>query len=168
MADDICKETVIRWKVNGEDVVKNFQYKLPFGWYFFYRHAVDDNNNLSHALSSIEDKFITDRWECQLFAFIFSISEVNAFLILRYFVYYGLRWGGMPALLEFCRKLAWKIMNNIYIGGNQGGGGGFFPDSIHLLMAAPRHVRRYQNPRWICTGKTVYQRYSCSFKCGKA
>ena len=24
LVDDTCKEAVIRWKVNGEDVVKNF------------------------------------------------------------------------------------------------------------------------------------------------
>ena len=49
----------------------------------------------------------------------------------------------------------------------RGGGGEFFPDSIHWFMAAPRNVRRYQNRRWICTAKTAYQKYNCSFKYGK-
>ena len=91
LVDDIYKETVIKCKENGEDVVKKFKYKLPFDWYFHYRHLVDDHDNIMHVLSSIEYKWMADRWECQVFAFILAISEVNAFLILRYFVYCGLR-----------------------------------------------------------------------------
>ena len=86
LADDTCKKTVRRWKVNGEDVVKKFNYKLPFDWYFCYRHAVDDHNNLRHALPSIEDTRMTHLWECWVFAFSLAISDVSAFLILRYFV----------------------------------------------------------------------------------
>ena len=57
------------------------------------------------------------------------------------------------SILEFCHKLVWKIINNIYIGEREGGGGEFLPDSIHQLMTAPRHARRYHNWRWICTEK---------------
>ena len=35
------KETVRIRKENGEDVMKNFKYKLPFDWNFSYHHAVD-------------------------------------------------------------------------------------------------------------------------------
>ena len=52
------------WKENGEDEVKNFKYKLPFGWHFCYRHAVDDHNNLRHAIPSIEDTRVTHMWQC--------------------------------------------------------------------------------------------------------
>ena len=65
---------------------------------------------------------MTDRLECRVFYFIFYLSEVNEFLILRYFVCCGLRLEGMPILLEFSRKLAWQIINNIYIGECGGGG----------------------------------------------
>ena len=116
LADDTCNDTVRRWKENGEDVVKKFKYKLKFDWYFYYRHAVDDHNSLSHALPPIEYKWTTDRWECRLFALIFYISEVNAFFIIRYFVYCGLCWEGTPTLLEFRRKLVGKLINNIYFG----------------------------------------------------
>ena len=47
------KETVRRWKANGEDLVKKFKYKIPFDWKFCYCHAVDNHNNLRHALPSI-------------------------------------------------------------------------------------------------------------------
>ena len=62
LVDDKFKETVRIWKENVEDVVKKFKYKLPFGWYFRYRHAVDNHNNLRHALPSIEDALMTHQW----------------------------------------------------------------------------------------------------------
>ena len=93
------KETVIRWKGNGEDVVNNFKYKLPFDWNFCYQCSVDDHNNLRHALKSIEDTCMTDWWECQIFAFILSISKVHTFFILRHFVYFFLRQEVMPEQL---------------------------------------------------------------------
>ena len=49
------------------------------------------------------------------FAFILAISEVNKFLILRYFVYCGLFREGMPTLLEFRWKLMWQLINNTNI-----------------------------------------------------
>ena len=53
LADETCKESVRRWKENVEDMVKKFNYKLPFDCYFRYRHTVDYHNNLSHSLPSI-------------------------------------------------------------------------------------------------------------------
>ena len=79
LVDETCKGTVRRWKENGEDVVKKFKYKLPFDLHFCYCCAVDDHNNLRHTLPSIEDRWVTDWWECRVFAFILAISEVNAF-----------------------------------------------------------------------------------------
>ena len=86
-------------------MVKKFKYKLPFDWHFCNHHAIDNNNNIRHALSSIEDTRMTDWWECQVFAFILAISALNVFLILRYFVYYRLRQEGMPTILEFFQRL---------------------------------------------------------------
>ena len=51
LVDESCKETVRRLKENAEEVLKNFNYKLPFDWCFHYCRAVDDHNNLRHALS---------------------------------------------------------------------------------------------------------------------
>ena len=109
---------------------------------------------------------MTDQWECQVFAFILAISEVNAFLILRYFVYCRLCPEGIPTLLEFCQKLVWQLINNIY-NREWEEGGELLSESIYLLMTTPRHARIYQNLRWICTEKITYQQYSCSFKCIK-
>ena len=46
LEDDTFKETVRIWKENGEDVMNNFKYKLPFDWHFCYHHVIDDRNNL--------------------------------------------------------------------------------------------------------------------------
>ena len=82
--------------------MKKFKYKLPFDCNFSYHHVIDDNNNLRNALPSLEDTWMTDRWECRVFTFILAILEVNTFLILLYYVYCGLHWEVMPALMDFC------------------------------------------------------------------
>ena len=102
-------------------MVNKFKYKLTFYWHFCYLHAIYYHYNRRHALPSIEDIRMTDRWECHVFAFILAILEVNAFLILRYFVYYGLRQYVMPELLEFCRSWRGNLLT-IYKLGNRGGG----------------------------------------------
>ena len=122
LAYDTCKETVIRWKENGEYMVKKFKYKLPFDLNFRYRYAVYDHNNLKHALPLTEDTWMTYCWECRIFAFNLAISEVNEFLILHYVVYCGLCQEGMNTLVYLFRKLAWQPINNIYIGELGGGG----------------------------------------------
>ena len=83
---DSCKMAKRRWRgEGGVDCSRTFQYTCPFDWHFRYRHAVDDHNNLRHALPSIEDSWVTQQWETRVFSFIVAISEVNAFLCLRYF-----------------------------------------------------------------------------------
>ena len=80
-------------------------------------------------MTSIEDTWMTDWWECQVFAFVLAISEVHEFLILRYFVYCGLHWEGVPTLQDCLRKFLCQIINNIYIG-ERGGGVSFFQNSF--------------------------------------
>ena len=71
-------------------------------------------------------------------------------------------------LLNFCWNLALQLINNIYIRERKGGGAGveLLLDPINRFITAPRHTRRYQNYRCICTVKPVNQQYNCSFKCG--
>ena len=57
-----CKEAT-RTKVDGgTQMRKTFLYTKPFHLHFKYRHAVDDHNNLRHALPSLEDSWRTERW----------------------------------------------------------------------------------------------------------
>ncbi len=58
-----CREALRKWTDGGIEVVRRFRYACPFDWHFRYRHAVDDHNNLCHALLSIEDSWATQRWE---------------------------------------------------------------------------------------------------------
>ncbi|KAG7350891.1 transposase IS4 [Nitzschia inconspicua] len=74
-----------RRRVDGE--VKTFKYTETFENHYRYRHAVDDHNNLRHSDISLEETWVTHRWENRAFAFILAITEVNAYLAMRYFVW---------------------------------------------------------------------------------
>jgi hypothetical protein len=50
LTDETCKHTKRSWLENGVQRVKEFVYALPFDWHFRYCHAVDDHNNLRHAV----------------------------------------------------------------------------------------------------------------------
>jgi hypothetical protein len=96
-------------------VVCQFRYACPFNWHFRYQHAVDDHNNLCHGLPSVEDSWTTQQWEIQVFLFVLAISEVNAFLALRYFTFAKGTIPGCPTLIVFCRQLAWQLIRNSWI-----------------------------------------------------
>ena len=81
---------------DGVKVACRFRYPFPVDWHFKYRHAVNDHNNLRHALPS----------EVRVFSFILAVCEVNAFLEMRYFNYAKGMIEGRPTLLVFCRRLA--------------------------------------------------------------
>ena len=82
------------------EVVCQFRYACPFNWHFRYQHAVDDHNNLCHGLPSVEDSWTTQQWEIQVFLFVLAISEVNAFLALRYFTFAKGTIPGCPTLID--------------------------------------------------------------------
>ena len=92
----LCDEDDGNWGATGIDkrrcmegdrvVERKFKYTCPYDWHFWYRHAVDDHNNLRHATPAVEESWITKRWECRVFSFLLAVSEINAFLALRYFV----------------------------------------------------------------------------------
>jgi hypothetical protein len=54
-SDENCKEAKRTWMENGVKVACRFHYPCPIDWHFKYRHAVDDHNNLRHALPLIKD-----------------------------------------------------------------------------------------------------------------
>jgi hypothetical protein len=71
--------------VDGEQ--KTFKYMEPFENHYLYRHAVDDHNNLRHSDISLEETWVTHRWENIVFAFVLAITEVNVYLAMRFFVW---------------------------------------------------------------------------------
>lgn len=49
-----------RYCCSGDDRV-SFKNEKPCDWHFCYHHAVDDHNNLHHALAFLEDTWLTQR-----------------------------------------------------------------------------------------------------------
>jgi hypothetical protein len=166
LADESCRSTTRKWVEDGVETFKEFVYKRPFDWHFRFRHAVDDHNNLWHALPSIEDTWLTQRWECRVFAFILAVSEVNAFLVLRYFVY-GNDKNEAPTLLAFRRRLAWQLIQNEWLVVGEMEGQCVLAGSEHTFLVAPTHAKEYRNRHWVCTAASKYQQYKCSLNCGR-
>ena len=121
LMDETCNETVSGWKENWEDIVKKFNYKLSFYLNFSYRHAFDDQNNLRHALPSIEYTKVTDWWDCWVFIYILSISKVTKFLILHYFVYCELCQEGRLRHLSFVRSWCGNLLTIHTLGNRRKG-----------------------------------------------
>ena len=69
LSDDTCWTMTRTWVKNGLDVVRTFTYLFPFDWHFRFRHAINNHNNLRHTLPSIEDTWLTRRWEVRVFLF---------------------------------------------------------------------------------------------------
>ena len=132
-----------------------------------YRHAVDDHNNLRHALPSIEDSWVTHRWEIRVFLFVLAISEVNAFLALRYFTFAKGTIAGCPTLIVFRRRLAWQLIRNSWIAAEESAAGLEGITSVHMLMTALYHAKLYRNRQWTCTAVVRFQQYMCKHGCGK-
>ena len=85
------------------------QYTEPFYLHFRYRHAVDDHNNLRHQVPSLEETWTSCCWACHVFAFLLAVTEVNAYLTVRYFVWTQEE---MMTLIEFRHQLAWAPIKN--------------------------------------------------------
>ena len=68
-------------------IKKSFKYTETFYNHYKYCHAVDDHNNLRHQVPSIEGSWVTHRWPARVFSFLLAISETNAFLSFRNFVW---------------------------------------------------------------------------------
>ena len=70
--------------VGGEQV--EFQYGEYQRWYYYARHAVDDNNNNRQGCLSYEERFCPRDWPTRQFGFLFALSMTNAFLAYNHFV----------------------------------------------------------------------------------
>ena len=71
---------------------------------------VDDHNSRRHSSITIEEVWATKTWEHRVFAFFLAITEVNLFLVTRY--YYNEETTGQ---LDLRKKLAKALINNKYI-----------------------------------------------------
>jgi hypothetical protein len=101
LATQHCQAVKRKWTNRGVVESRSFRYPCPIDWHYKFRHAIDDHNNLCHSLPSIKDTWRTTRWEIRVFAFIIAISEVNAFLAIRFFCFANGTLPGMPTLRKF-------------------------------------------------------------------
>jgi hypothetical protein len=164
-SDDTCKTAV---RGNGADRI-TFDYTNPFDWHFRYRHAVDDHNNLRHALPSQEDTWKTTRWEIRVFTFLLALSEVNAYLALRLRFF---KWAcrAEMTLLQFHRHLSGFMINNPWLPNNYEVvvQEDITRDVACDVILAPKHAKGFHYGRWDCTAKAATQQYICkAYGCKK-
>ena len=86
--------------------------------HYNYRGAVDEHNIYWHDCGTkhgliLEETWKTKRWENFVFAFILAVSEVNAYLAMRYF-------GELKMTqLEFRKNLAFELIHNTLESGTE-------------------------------------------------
>jgi hypothetical protein len=155
--------------VNGTKVV--FEYIDPIANHFDYRHCVDDNNHLQHMRPSIEETWKTHRWVLRVLAFFLPVSEVNAFLCFRYYV-----WNKLNRMYfhAFRRALSIEMMHNTFHEDNGVEDSNQEPRrsprqttaNNHELTSAPQNCTRWNvREGWIQNCKNPYQQvcYSTGF-----
>ena len=104
-----------REKLGDGSVVKRiFKYTESFSNHYKFRHLIDDHNHVHHALPAIEVTWKTLRWENPVFTFILAVTEINAYLLLRFFVWKPST-TNEPTLLQFCRSLTLQLIDNQWL-----------------------------------------------------
>jgi hypothetical protein len=94
---------------NRREKIK-FHYPEVFGNHFKYRHMVDDHNARRHAPISFEENWATKTWTQRVFAFLLSVSEVNAQLLMKYFYK-----SEDVSQITFRKALSYELINNKYL-----------------------------------------------------
>ena len=81
-------------------------------WYYFGRHAVDDNNNNRQGHLPFEEAYCSKRWDLQQLGFIIALAQTNALLAYNLFLHHK---QGLPPFLkaEFQRSLARELVYNL-------------------------------------------------------
>ena len=97
---------------------KTFKYTEVIGNHYNYCVSVDEHNPYRHDCRtknglSLEETWKTTRWANRVFAFILAVSEVNAYLTMRYF-------GELKMTqLEFRKNLAFELIHNTLESGTE-------------------------------------------------
>ena len=111
LENDGQKDSVRKYRVDGEDKETTFKYTIPFSNHFDYRHIVDDHNAIRHQVPSLEQTWRTHRWETWVFSFLLVVMEVNCCLVFHFCV-----WDDANKLdfMRFRLELAWSLVFNEY------------------------------------------------------
>ena len=97
-------------RVGGELV--EFQYGEVMNWYYYGRHAVDDNNNNCQGCLSFEEVFQMKSWAMRQFGFTMALCQTNAFLAYNYFKNPKLDEQQRDTNADFTRRLAKELIEN--------------------------------------------------------
>ena len=159
---------------------KKFKYTMTYSNHFRYRHAVDDHNNIRHSSPALEETWVTHRWANRVFAFLLALTEVNAFLCLRYFVWTksDSKKSKKTTFHQFRKELAQELLCNTYISSMDTK---FELQEVrreskrlkraaeHELMTAPKRAKKYLgNAKWDFSATEEYpQRLCTGFNCKK-
>ena len=83
------------------------------------------------------------------------------------YVIYGNDKNEAPTFLAFCRRLAWQLIQNIWLIVSEMESQFMLAWSEHTFLVARKHAKEYHNRRWVCTAVSKYQQYKCSLNCGQ-
>ena len=139
-------------------LLKTFKYTEVIANHYNYRGAVDEHNAYRHDCGtkhglSLEETGKTTRWANRVFAFILAVSEVNAYLAMRYF-------GELKMTqLEFRKKLAFKLIHNTLESGTEEERPerrrNTRQNTLHNIITAPPHSG-FEGGKWVKKYKQKY------------
>ena len=149
----------------------SFKYTKCFDNHYTFRHSVDDNNNLRHAIPSIEGSWVTHRWAPHVLSFLIALSETNAFLAFRYYIWDNKIRPAM-SLNDFCRKLALQLIKNKWLKSEMECNGNEEEETMRqslrqkrkmelTLLSAPLHASFFSGTKWTCNANLRYAQYTC-------
>ena len=81
-------------------------------WYYFGRHAVDDNNNNRWGILSFEETYCSDLWDLHQFGFIIALHQTNSLLAYNYFNR-KVKGNTLISKAKFTTILSHELVNNL-------------------------------------------------------
>ena len=144
-------------------LLKTFKYTEVIANHYNYRGAVDEHNAYRHGCGkkhglSLVETWKTTRWANRVFAFILAVSEVYAYLAMRYFGELNM------TQLEFRKNLALEFIRNTL----ERGAEEERPErrrntrqnTLHKITTAPPHSG-FEGRKWVKKYKQKYQQHKC-------
>ena len=143
--------------------VKTFKYTESIANHCNYRGTLNNHNTYWHDCKtkhglSLEETRKTTRWENRVFAFNLAVSEVNAYLAMRYFGELNI------TQIQFRKKLVFELIHNTLESvtkeerperrRNKG------QNTLHKITTAPPHSD-FEGKKQIKKYKQKYQQYKC-------
>jgi hypothetical protein len=107
--EPIGKVSMRNWLVQGTKRQKQVIYTEVIHNHYQFRHAVDYHNTKRHSPISLEVVWATKWWPNRVFAFILSVTEVNAMLAYKQFCKEE-----VDGMLGFRKLLAEALVCNPY------------------------------------------------------